>query len=77
MSNTWPRTRPWDVRAAVSQAEDALANLSNAIADAFAEMAPRRYRGNAEWADAAVDRALRDLAQIRAWLDKPARRKGD
>lgn len=49
--------------------EDALAKLSNAIGDAWAEMDWKDPSGNMQWADAAVDRALGDMMRIRRWLE--------
>ena len=55
-----------DLLTALTQAEAALGDLSNALFDALGEPGDKT---NIQWADAAVDRALRDLAQMRQWLE--------
>lgn len=55
---------------ALAAVENALAGLSNAILEAIE--ADGRHP-NILWADAAVDRALRDMAAIRRWLEPEAR----
>ena len=52
---------------ALTQAEAALGALSNALGEALGE--EKGNLSNIHWADAAVDRALRDLAQMRRWLE--------
>ena len=52
---------------ALAQAEAALGDLSNALYDALGD--ETGDISNIQWADAAVDRALRDLAQMRQWLE--------
>ena len=52
---------------ALTQAEAALGDMSNELYDAMAEETDDT--SNLDWADAAVDRALRDLAQMRQWLE--------
>lgn len=51
----------------LTAAETALVDLSNAIFDAINE--ETGDLSNLQWADAAVDRALRDLETIRRWLE--------
>lgn len=61
-----------DLLSAISAAEDALAQLSNALGDVAQEQPRGAYQGNIDWADAAVDRALRDLATMREWIENAA-----